>query len=68
MAIERNTKGLAEAMFGELDALIAGESSPQVARAKSALANTIISVKRLEMDFSMNAPDGGSIPPVHLGL
>ena len=50
--IERTSAGLASAMFDELEALKRGDSTPQQARAKAALANTICSISRLEMDFA----------------
>lgn len=50
--IVRNSKGLVGAMFDELDALKNGESTPQQARAKASIANTICQVTRLEIDFA----------------
>jgi hypothetical protein len=49
---ERTSKGLSNAMFEELDKLRSGESTPQQARAKASIANTICTVSRLEMDFA----------------
>jgi hypothetical protein len=51
-AISRDTRGLAEAMFEELELLRSGDSTPQQARAKSSVANTICTVARLEMDYA----------------
>lgn len=51
-SIERTTRGLASAMFEELDLLRAGESTPQQARAKASIANTVCTVARLEMDYA----------------
>ena len=48
----RTSRSLANMMFDELDALKSGKSTPQQARAKAAVANTIISVSRLEMDYA----------------
>jgi len=50
--IERTSRGLAKAMFEELDLLRDGKSTPQMARAKSSIANTICAVSRLEMDYA----------------
>ncbi len=49
-ATMRDTTGLADAMFEEFDLLRDGKSTPQQARAKAAVANTILSTKKLEMD------------------
>ena len=50
--IARTSRGLAQAMFEELELLRAGESTPQQARAKASIANTICTISRLEMDFA----------------
>lgn len=50
--IERTSRGLQAAMFEEIDNLRNGRSTPQAARAKSAVANTICLLSRLEMDFA----------------
>lgn len=52
MSTERSSRGLASIMFDELDSLQAGDSTPQMARSKAAIANTICAISRLEMDFS----------------
>lgn len=57
MSIDRTSAGLASAMFDELDALNDGKSTPQQARAKASIANTIISVSRLEMEFARFVAD-----------
>jgi len=51
-AVKRDSRGLALAMFEELDLLRKGESTPQQARAKASIANTICTISRLEMDFA----------------
>lgn len=56
-AVGRTADGLAEAMFDELDALHNGQSTPQQARAKSSIANTIIQINRLKMDFARFVTD-----------
>lgn len=68
MNIERTSTGLASAMFDELDALTNGKSTPQQARAKAAIANTVVSISRLEMDYARFVSDsrsgvGGSCLP-----
>ena len=50
--IERTSRGIATAMFEELDLLREGKSTPQQARAKASIANTICSISRLEMDYA----------------
>ena len=50
--IEKTSRGLAKAMFEELELLRSGESTPQQARAKSSIANTICTISRLEMDYA----------------
>jgi len=49
---QRTSKGLATALFDELDSLIAGKSTPQQAKAKVGIANSICSISRLEMDYA----------------
>jgi len=50
--IERTSKGLAAALFDEFDDLVSGKSTPQQAKAKVGLANTICGISRLEMDYA----------------
>ncbi len=50
--IAKTSRGLAQAMFEELELLRSGESTPQQARAKASIANTICTISRLEMDFA----------------
>lgn len=50
--IERTSKGLASALFDEMDSLIAGDSTPTQAKAKVGIANSIVSISRLEMDYA----------------
>ena len=52
MKITRNSKGLCEALFDELENLRSGDSTPQKASAVARVANTICQVTRLEMDFA----------------
>lgn len=49
---QRSSANLVDIMFDELFALKDGSSTPQHARAKSSVANTIVAVKRLEMDYA----------------
>ncbi len=64
MNIERTSKGLSNTLFDELEKLKKGESTPQQSRSVAALANTICSVSRLEMDYarfvSMERSDSAS--------
>lgn len=50
--IAQTSKGLTDVLFGELEALTNGESTPQQARATASLAKTICEVTRLEMDHA----------------
>ena len=50
--VDKTSRGLASAMFEELELLRKGESTPQQARAKSSIANTICTISRLEMEFA----------------
>lgn len=47
---KRSTRTLSTVLYDELDNLIEGKSTPQNANAKVKLVNSIVSVKRLEMD------------------
>ena len=51
-SVDKTSRGLAAAMFEELELLRKGESTPQQARAKASIANTICTISRLEMDFA----------------
>ena len=72
MQIQRTSVGLAEAMFEELEALSNGSSTPQQARAKASVANTIISLSRLQMDFARFVSDSrtqdSALPNLTLGM
>ncbi len=50
--ITRNTTGLKEALFEELDSLRKGDSTPQKARAVSSLIGGVIATTRIEMDYA----------------
>jgi len=70
--MERTSAGLAQAMFEEMDALKQGSSTPQQARAKAAIANVIIGVSRLEMEFARfvtdaRSVDGSTLQPLLMG-
>lgn len=54
--IARTSEGLVQALFEELDDLSNGKSSPQMARAKASVVNTVCTVARLEMDRSEKFP------------
>ena len=57
MTIERTTKGLAEALFDELERLESGEVTPQHARSFASIASQVCSVSKLEMDFARFVSD-----------
>lgn len=63
--IDRTTDGLTNILFDELENLINGESTPQMARAKAHVAKTILSVKRLEIDIAQQNND---FPPKNIDL
>ena len=63
--VERTTDGLTNILFDEMENLINGESTPQMARAKAHVAKTILSVKRLEIDVAQLNND---YPPKNLKL
>ena len=69
--IERNTRGLANTMYEELELLRDGKSTPQNARATASLANAICSMTRLEMDFARFVADArlddGAIKALPMG-
>lgn len=50
--IDRTSRGLATAMFEELDALRNGKSTPQQAQAKVKLAVAICNITRLELEYA----------------
>ena len=58
--IARTSRGLAGAMFEELELLRNGKSTPQQARAKASIANTVCTISRLEMDFARFVTDANS--------
>lgn len=52
MAIERNTKGIQDALFREWETLKSGETTPQEARAVTGIANSLIASARLELEHA----------------
>ena len=69
--IKRNSKGLVNLLFDELEDLNSGRSTPQQARAKASMANSIIAVSRLEMDYARfvasERSGEGQLKPLPLG-
>ena len=57
---QKTSRGLTRAMFEELDLLRRGESTPHQARAKASVANAIIAITRLEIDFARYVSDSRS--------
>lgn len=71
MKKDRTTTTLMNILFDELELLVDGKSTPQQADAKAKIANTIISVKRVEIDMACFVADSrqqtsGSLPAVKL--
>lgn len=60
MTIDKTSKGLASALFDELDELKAGNVTPQHARAFAHTAGTICAITRLEMDYARFVSEGSS--------
>jgi len=50
--VKRNTTGMKEALFEELDELRNGKSTAQKARAVSSLIGGVIAATRIEMDYA----------------
>lgn len=70
--LDRSTRGLASAMFEELELLRKGESTPQQASAKARVANTICTISRLEMDYARfvtasRSDDGNQMKALPMG-
>ena len=59
-SIKRNTTGMKEALFDELDSLRKGDSTPQKARAVSCLVGGVIAATRIEMDYARFIADKNS--------
>ena len=57
MKVAKTSEGLSKVLFDELEDLCNGKSTPQMARAKAHLAGSVISIKRLEMDFAKFADE-----------
>lgn len=49
--VSRNTQGLKDALFDELDQLRSGTSTPQKAKATTSIIKSVVDVAKLEMDF-----------------
>jgi hypothetical protein len=50
--VGRSSHGLQEHIFQQLDRLESGQTTPQHARSVAALANTAVSLARLEMEYA----------------
>ncbi len=68
-ATSRNSEGLRDTLFEELDMLRAGHSTPLRASAVSKIAAQVIEAARLDLDFmrAASASKRASIPKVRLG-
>ena len=60
--MKKTSTEIKEILFNELDALRKGKSTPQKARAVSALVNSVIATTRIEMDFARMALENGTKP------
>jgi len=69
--VQRTSHGLQEHIFQQLDRLEQGKTTPQHARSVAALANTAISLARLEMEYARfvtdQRTDGHSLPALPMG-
>ena len=63
--VDKTSRGLANAMFEELELLRSGKSTPQQARAKASIANTICAISRLEMDYARFVAAARAEPDEH---
>ena len=70
--VNRTSDNLKELMWDELEALTAGTSTPQNARAKASLAGQICGITRLEIDFSRfvaeKRTEGGKLANIPMGV
>lgn len=71
--VQRTSHGLQEHIFTQLDRLESGKTTPQHARSVAALANTAISIARLEMEYArfvteQRGDGGNSLPALPMGL
>jgi len=48
----RTTRTLAASLWDEIEALDRGDTTPQKARAKASMANGLIALARLELEYS----------------
>ena len=61
--VVRNTKGLMDMLFDEIDLLHEDKTTPQSSRTVQALVSGIIQTARLEMDFTRFVSDTQSGAP-----
>lgn len=69
--ITRNSAGLRDALFDEIDSIRKGTSTPLRANAVAKLASSIVETVRMEMEVQrhVRSVPGGSVPtPVELPL
>jgi len=50
MKTERNSKGLKNVLFSQIDDLVSGKITPQQAKAVASLSSQVVSVAKLEME------------------
>ena len=69
---KRTSDALKDLMWDQMEALLAGETTPQHARAMSSLAGQVCGITRLEMDFSRFVSDaradGGTLGQIPMGM
>jgi len=67
----RTSDSLKDLMWDQMESLLAGETTPQHARAMSSLAGQVCGITRLEMDFSRFVSDarahGGQLGQIPMG-
>ena len=64
---QRNSRGLRDALFDEIDAFRRGEGDPERAIAISKLASQVIASAKLDLDFAKAKATTGKPEPVDLG-
>lgn len=71
-AIVRNSHGLKAHLFDQLDRLEEGKTTPQHLRSVAAMANSILGIVRVEMEYARfvteQRSEGGGLPALPMGL
>ena len=68
MKIAKTSEGLTKVLFDELEDLCNGKSTPQMARSKAALVSTVVSVKKLEMEYQHFVDDNKKLGTTNIKM